>query len=116
LISQFSRKRATENFLLIKCDRGKLAAVQNILCDDVCYYAIKASKKIGNAVLRNKIKRRVRHILTNIAKDLPQVKQTAFIIVPKKTCAIVNFANLQQEFAKNMLDGNNNNKIVTKID
>ena len=37
--------------------------------NNVFYFGMKVGKKLGNAVTRNKIKRRIRHLITLIAND-----------------------------------------------
>jgi ribonuclease P protein component len=58
-INKLCQKTSAQNFTLLVCDKAKLTNHAEMLEENVCYYGIKASKKIGNAVIRNKIKRRL---------------------------------------------------------
>ncbi len=57
-------------------------------------YGIAISNKIGNAVLRNKIKRQVRNIIDEYKNMFP--KNTDYIIMIRKTCACSKFHILKE--------------------
>lgn len=61
------------------------------------YFGMKVSKKLGNAVVRNKIKRRIRHIIQIISKMLENFK-LGLIVIPYKDFHKVEFALLLSEF------------------
>lgn len=70
--------------------------------DDLFAFGMKVSKKISKkAVIRNKIKRRIRHLIRLIAnaQDV-NLRSKAVIIIPKKNFDNVDFAELQKTFEK----------------
>ena len=96
MINKNGKKFFTQNLILISCNKNKLFP-QTVSSVDCCY-GIKASKKIGHAALRNKVKRRIRAVLQNLEKTQPNyLHQSAFLIVPKASCAKINFNELQNE-------------------
>lgn len=64
-------------------------------------FGIKAGRKLGNAVIRNKIKRRIRHLIRLLSKET-QIKPNswAIIIIPKKGFDQIDFATLLSELYK----------------
>ena len=62
---------------------------------------MKVGKKLGNAVIRNKIKRRIRHIMRLLVK-IPQIMTAnlALIVIPRKGFDEVEFSVLLDDFAK----------------
>jgi ribonuclease P protein component len=58
-------------------------------------FGIAISKKVGNAVTRNKLKRQVRAIINNIKTSFP--KSYDYIIMIKKECNIANFQEKQEK-------------------
>ena len=81
--------------MLVVCKKNKLAKIKE---ENECYYAIKLTKKIGNAVVRNKIRRRIKHILRDLVKLESNMASFTLIIIPKKTCKKYDFAKLENEF------------------
>jgi ribonuclease P protein component len=61
---------------------------------------MKVSRKLGNAVIRNKIKRRIRHLLSLISKNLDQSSKLGLILIPKKGFEKLDFALIANEFKK----------------
>lgn len=62
---------------------------------------IKANKKLGPAVVRNKIKRRIRHLMQMLMHEYSNVKaNVSMIIVPKKNFENFNFANIYNDLNK----------------
>jgi ribonuclease P protein component len=70
------------------------AAAENFIA-----LGMKVTKKIGNAVVRNKIKRRSRHLIRLMSKDLRAGKH-AIVIIPKSGFEKIEFTVLQSEFNK----------------
>ncbi len=60
------------------------------------HFGIAVSKKLGNAVERNKIKRRMRVILDANKKTLPNNKD--YIIIMKESSKNLNFKELSESF------------------
>ncbi|MCA9383069.1 ribonuclease P protein component [Candidatus Dojkabacteria bacterium] len=63
--------------------------------DSVIRFGIVASKKVGNAVVRNKLKRQAREILKQYLTDEFQNKE--IVIILKAEAAEANFQELQTE-------------------
>lgn len=66
---------------------------------------MKVSKKFSKkAVVRNKIKRRIRHLVRLLAKD-PEIDthDTALIIIPKRSSETVTFQKLSNDLKKILL-------------
>ncbi|WP_341748528.1 MULTISPECIES: ribonuclease P protein component [unclassified Candidatus Tisiphia] len=92
--------------LLAKLNAGNNAAGkttnQTRLCkksgEVLLLFGIKAGRKLGNAVIRNKIKRRIRHLIRLLSKET-QIKPNswAIIIIPKKGFDQIDFATLLSE-------------------
>ena len=64
---------------------------------------MKVNKKLGNAVVRNKIKRRIRHIITLISKQADLKSNLGLIVVPRKGFDKTTFSTLFNEFSKSLL-------------
>lgn len=59
------------------------------------FLGMKVIKKIGNAVIRNKIKRRIRHLFMITMKEYDQyINSEAFILIPKKNFDTTKFVLL----------------------
>jgi ribonuclease P protein component len=61
-------------------------------------------KKLGNAVKRNKIKRRLRNIMNDAIKKIPINLKLSFLVIAKPTMLNNNYLNIKetlfQEFGK----------------
>ncbi|WP_342278950.1 MULTISPECIES: ribonuclease P protein component [unclassified Candidatus Tisiphia] len=64
-------------------------------------FGMKVGKKLGNAVIRNKIKRRIRHLVRLLSKE-SKFKQNswAMIVIPRKGFEQIEFATLFSELYK----------------
>ena len=60
---------------------------------------MKVTRKLGNAVVRNKIKRRIRHLSRLISPNLA-AGRPSLVIIPKKGFNKVLFSTLLEEFNK----------------
>ncbi len=59
------------------------------------FFGMKVSKKMGDAVIRNKIKRRIRHLIRNIQNKITLDNSIGMIIIPKKGFDSVKFSELE---------------------
>ena len=89
-------KLVSKFFVLVYLDKSCLT--DNFL-DNHLPYAIKVTKKLGSAVMRNKIKRRIKHILLCAAKTYIKTNQLAYLIIARNNrVASQNFIVLQKDF------------------
>lgn len=100
IINKFGKKYYTPYFLLVTLrnfePKNKISNKHYFL-----YLGIKASKKLGKAHTRNKIKRRIRHIIRDRIKAFnPKQGSVGIIIVPKIGFEKVKFNLLCAEFEK----------------
>ncbi|MDR0296899.1 MAG: ribonuclease P protein component [Rickettsia sp.] len=107
LVNKLGRKFHSSYFItIIAKDFTKLHQTQ--LCkksreildnsSNIVLFGIKAGRKLGNAVVRNKIKRRIRHLVRLVSKE-SQFKSNswAIIVIPKKGFERIEFATLLSE-------------------
>ena len=107
LVNKLGKKFHSPYFItVIAKDFTKLHQIQlckksrEILDDssNIILFGIKAGRKLGNAVIRNKIKRRIRHLVRLVSKE-SQLKSNswAVIVIPKKGFEQIEFATLLSE-------------------
>lgn len=65
-------------------------------------FGLIVTRKVGNAVFRNYLKRRIRHAI-RIAGDGLNLPPTAMIVIVKKDCGVIEFLKLVKVF-KSALD------------
>lgn len=107
IVSSKGRKYFAKDFLIIGAylqEDKKFSSSAQILL------GIKAGKKLGNAVIRNKIRRRIKHLVRNLAQinifnNQEQKRQLSMIFIPRKNFEQCNFFDLQH----------NLNRIVKQI-
>jgi ribonuclease P protein component len=70
--------------------------------DTSFFLGMKVSRKLSKkAVIRNKIKRRIRHLATNLLNTYSQkTNGVGIIVVPREGFELANFAHLQSDFTK----------------
>lgn len=53
---------------------------------ETIYLGLKVSKKMGNAVVRNKIRRRIKHMFRAVARKLPAAmwESRVFVVIPRR--------------------------------
>lgn len=71
-------------------------------------YGIAVGKKVGNAVVRNKIKRQIRHIIDKNIKLFPNYHN--YIIISKKEILNLSFLDIEKEIIKLINKGDYNEK------
>lgn len=99
-LNRLGYKVFNPNFLVVICNKDILFKDQvEVQRDNFCYYGIRISKKVGKAVVRNKIRRRFRSILHQLDK-VEGIQSKAFMIVPKTRCASIQFSALNFEVEK----------------
>jgi ribonuclease P protein component len=65
---------------------------------EVSRIGISATKKIGNSVKRNKVKRRIREAIRRNASFLPHGED--IVIVARRECTTANFADIESDIRK----------------
>ncbi len=89
-------KYVSTYFIVVKCHA-------NDIDDNIIYYSIKATKRVGNAVIRNKIKRRLRVLLiTSINRFLIPSKQM-YLCIGRTNCEKAKFDLLEKDMAKGII-------------
>jgi ribonuclease P protein component len=107
-VNKLGRKIIAANLILILAPKNRIFDDAKVINDEFCYCGIKASRKLGNAVLRNKVKRRLKHIFRNLARDLSlNLNNSAVVFIPRARCATIKFENLQQEIKQGILSVQN---------
>ena len=71
-------------------------------------YGIAVGKKVGNAVVRNKIKRQIRNLIDNNYDIFP--KYHNYIIICKKEILFLSFQEMENELIKLVHKGEENEK------
>lgn len=99
LVNKQGRKMHSPYFLLVLAKQ--YTGVPKDTISDILF-GMKVNRKLGNAVIRNKIKRRIRHLIREALKKQKTNNRMGLIIVPKKGFEKVEFSILQNEF-KNFL-------------
>ena len=78
---------------------------------------LSVSKKLGNAVMRNQIKRRIRHILIEHKNQL--VENVDFVVIARKGAEILDYAEMEKnllhvlKLSKIYQEGNGSEKEIT---
>lgn len=78
--------------------------------NEITKFGITFTKHIGNAVTRNKLKRRIKSIIDN--NENITKKKTTYIIIAKKTTLDLTYQELEKEliYLLNKIKGENNEK------
>ena len=92
-------KRKTNRFFII-CYMPKEEIKNN--------YGFAVGKKVGNAVIRNKLKRQLRNIVSNNYKLFPNYNN--YIIICKKDVLNLTYINMEMELVKLLKEINLNEK------
>ena len=80
---------------------------------------LSVSKKLGNAVTRNQIKRRIRHILIEHKNQL--VENVDFVVIARKGVEILDFAEMEKnllhvlKLSKIYQEGNGSEKEIESV-
>ena len=93
-----SSREYTEIINTNQCKRNKYFSVYYRKNNDKNKYGITVPKKTGTAVIRNKIKRRVKNIIDN-NKNIVQ-KGYDYVIIVKKGIVDLTYQDMEQELLK----------------
>ena len=93
--NKYSKKIYTPNFII-----QKLEAKKN---DNIPHFGFTITKKIGSAILRNKIKRRLKSIIRDLLKYRDKYFDLSFnyILICKKEIVKVSYDDLENELMDN---------------
>lgn len=61
------------------------------------YLGLKVSRKVGNAVTRNKIKRRFREIARELAQENPKLAGSTFVFIPKQSIISIAYKEILED-------------------
>ena len=96
-----------EDFKLLLAGKKKSNKYLNIFFNNLSHKSNKclnisfvAQKKLGNAVKRNKIKRRLKNIMYQIAKSLNINLNYTYLIIAKKTIINAKFVDIKDTLIK----------------
>ena len=80
-----------------------LSAKNKILCNDICHVGFTATKKLGKAHIRNRVKRRLRAAVSQI---FPQraLPQNDYVVVGRFNTANIPFEQLKADMLKALND------------
>lgn len=95
-VSNLGKKHVTRYFII-------LAQKPQGLDANSVYIGMKISKKIGNAVTRNKIRRRFKSLLLDFIKKNPTFLSYRFLMIPKRSIALAKYEDLSKELEKALL-------------
>ena len=89
--NKFSNKIHTSNFIIQKLDSNK--------SDDIPHFGFTITKKIGSAIVRNKIKRRLKSIIKELLRCNDKYFDLNFnyILICKKEIVRVSYNDLKNE-------------------
>ncbi len=97
LVNRHGIKKQTANFILVI---AKNSSRNNQLIEPSAgniIFGMKVSRKVGNAVIRNKIKRRARHLIRTTVKVI-LTSNLSIIFIPRKPFVTTDFCILANEF------------------
>ena len=85
--NKFSKKIYTPNFIIQKLESKKN--------ENIPHFGFTITKKIGSAILRNKIKRRLKNIMNDALKEINFNLNYSYILIAKKTVSIDGFERIK---------------------
>jgi ribonuclease P protein component len=92
-IQRTGNKFVARSFILYALENKDFSYTDNNI---IFRYGITASKKIGNAVIRNRAKRRVRALITDVMVNYAQ-KNRDYIIIARPYILSLSYAELVKE-------------------
>lgn len=100
LVNQLGKKLHEKHFILVLAKKFSRVFSQEQNKNTI-FLGMKVSKKLAKkAVIRNKIKRRVKHLVRLVINHSNFKMNLAIIIIPRKGFDKINFSILNQEFSK----------------
>lgn len=89
-------KKFVGKFVIVVISQ-KFSNGTDIRSNQITYLGLKVGRKFGNAVTRNKFKRRIRAIIYNISKTH---SGNSFIVIPKLHATQADYKDLEQDLNK----------------
>lgn len=102
LVNKQGKKAYSPYFILVQ---SKNFPIPPLDLTNLVFLGMKVGRKIGKAVVRNKIKRRIRHLVQIISKHPKlQPRRIGIIVIPKKGFEKIDFTILLSEFERILLE------------
>ena len=94
-VSKKGKKKFTQGFILQKYKRDFLSKEK----ENTARVGLTVTKKIGSAVVRNKIKRRFRSIIKEVSSEYLK-KNYDYVIIANKKSLVMNYIELRNDVIK----------------
>jgi ribonuclease P protein component len=93
-------KKIPENILPSLVNLPEEVLLRRGLKESIRFLGMKASKKIGGAVERNLVKRRIRAIFYEYCKQISHIKDSiSLIVIPNKIVLTAKYSEIQSNFS-----------------
>ena len=96
-ISKKGEKKFTKGFILQKIKRNDFKKIS--LSENFIRVGLTVTKKVGTAVIRNKIKRRLRNLSNEILTTVGK-KNFDYVIIANKKTAMMKYKDLREDLIK----------------
>lgn len=99
LVNKLGRKYKSSHFICVT-HKPQIVDVVDLKFNEV-FLGLKVSKKIGNAVVRNKVRRRLKHIIRHsVLNSQSDHRNRRFVIVPHSNIVDSSYESIIDEMAQ----------------